>query len=111
MADWPNIPAADFGTDEKLFKPQVKHPFDGSYSHSRPKTTRGVHFFPQAWSNMQESDFQTIETFFLANQGGSFNWTHPISSTVYVCRFTENFLESTWIGPGQRSVKCPIEEV
>ncbi|HLB00910.1 MAG TPA: hypothetical protein VJO14_05960 [Bacteroidota bacterium] len=111
MADWPDIPAADFGTEEKLYKPQVRTPFDGNYSQSRPATTRGIRIFPLSWSTMSEADFQTLEIFFLANQGSNFNWTHPLSSVVYSCRFIQDTLDSVWVAPGQRSVKCPIEVV
>jgi hypothetical protein len=60
---------------------------------------------------MSETDFETLETFFLAYQGSSFNWTHPVSSVVYNCRFIQDTLDSAWLAPGQRSVKCPIEVV
>lgn len=111
MADWPNIPAADFGTEESVYKPQVRTPFEGNYSQSRPATTRAIRIFPLAWSVMSEPDYQTLEAFFIANQGNSFNWTHPITSVGYVCRFVGDALPSVWLAPGQRSVKCPIEVV
>jgi hypothetical protein len=111
MADWPNIPAADFGTEEKVYKPCVRTPFDGGYSQSRPETTRAIRVFPLGWNSLSEADYQTLDAFFIANQGGAFNWTHPVTSVVYSCRFLSDVLESTWAGPGQRAVKCPIEVI
>ena len=111
MATWPNVPAPDFGTVEEVYKPQVRTEFEGGYVQSRPRTSRAIRRWPLAWSYMAEGDYQTLHTFFLTNQGGSFDWTHPLSAAVYVCRFSGDYLKSSWAGPGYRQVECPIEEV
>ena len=111
MADWPNIPAADFGTEEEVYKPQVRSEFEGGYVQSRPRTSREIRRFPLSWETMSSADYATLETFFKTYQGNSFNWTHPVTSVVYVCRFSTDSLMSIWTGPGYRSVKCPIEVV
>ena len=111
MADFPSIPSADFGTEEEVYKPQIRTEFEAGYVQSRPRTTREIRRFPLSWSVLSEADYQTLETFFKANQGNSFNWTHPVTAAAYVCRFSTDSLKSVWIGPGYRAVQCPIEVV
>ena len=86
--------------------------FEGNYVQSRPRVTRGRSKWPLAWHIMEESDYQDLLAFFAANQGGSFDWTHPASAVEYACRFSEDQLTSKIASTGKRKdVKCPIEEV
>ena len=111
MADWPSIQKAEFGSDEEVYKPQIRALFEANYVQSRPACTRAIRRWTLKWNYMSEADFATLSTFFNANQGGSFNWTHPITGTVYVCRFSDNSLKSTWSDVGVRAVSAGIEEV
>lgn len=111
MANWPSMPAADFGTEEEVYRPQIRTEFEGGYVQSRSRTTREIRRFPLAWETMSNADYTTLETFFKENQGNSFNWTHPMTNVTYACRFSTDSLKSVWAGPGYRSVQCPIEVV
>jgi len=112
MADWPiSIQKPEFNTEEELFKPQIRQIFDGNYVQSRPATTRAVRRWTLKWNFMKESDYATLMTFFVTNQGNSFNFTHPITGVVSICRFSDNSIKSTWADVGVRAVSCMIEEV
>jgi hypothetical protein len=111
MADFPSIATAQVGTTEAVYLPQVRTEFEGGYVQSRKSTTRARKRWNLYWNALSEADYQTLEAFFIANQGGSFNWTHPITSTVHVCRFSGDTLPGDPIIPGYRRVELPIEEV
>jgi len=117
MRTWPDIEPCEFGMEEEVYLPQVRTQFEGGYVQSRKRATVDKERFAQKWgyskpeTAMPEADFQTLKTFFLANQGSSFDWTHPYVGTSHTCRFTADGLKSAIIAPGLRKVDCPIEEV
>ena len=110
MADFPSIKAPSYGLQGETYLPQVKNEFEANYVQSRPRATRAVERWNLGWEALPEADFQTLRTFFVANQGGLFTWTHPVTSTVYTCRFSGNGLKYSFAYPGHRRVECPIEE-
>ncbi len=110
MADWPAISAPDWGTDGECFKPQIRTPFEGNYVQSRPAVTRAVGKWTLRWPLLPEAEYQTLETFFKAQQGNTFNWTEPVTGTVRVIRFTENSLKWKHAKKGYREVAVGIEE-
>jgi hypothetical protein len=110
MADWPSIANANLGSSGELYKPQVRNEFEANYVQSRPRASREIRRFPLRWNCMSEADFSTLETFFIANQGGEFNYTDPRDSTAYVCRFSMDSILWDYVEGGRR-VECPIEEV
>lgn len=112
MTNWPGIPNPDWGLEEEFYKPQVKTEFEANYVQTGPAATRGRSKFPLAWELLSEADYQTLLTFFKANQGLSFAFTHPVASTSHNCVFSGNSIKSKWYSDGWRSnVQCPIEEV
>jgi len=60
---------------------------------------------------MPAADFATLDTFFQTNQGGNFDWTHPITSTVYDVRFSQDTLEGEVVFHGHYQVTVEFEEV
>jgi len=114
MAAWPSIAEPTYGSSVEVYKPQVRTEFDGNYVQSRPRSTREIRRWTLKWNYMTEANYQTLETFFIANQGTSFTWTEPVTSTGYTCRFSGNGLSSTHVNRGAtyyRSVDATIEEV
>lgn len=117
MADWPSIATPAFGMTERVYKRQLKSEFESGAVQSRPAFTLQKRQWPDlGWNALPNADLVTLQTFFIANQGNSFNWTHPITSVVYICRFMSEdsldfqVVEKTvdgfvWSG------RCPIEEV
>ena len=113
MVTWPSITAPDQGTEEEYYKPQIKIEFEANYVQTRAQATRARHAWPSlGWSTLPESEFQLLESFFLANQGNSFTWTHPVTSVAYVCVFSSNYIKNKFGVPGYRTdVTCAIEEL
>ncbi|MCE5265670.1 MAG: hypothetical protein LLG97_19350 [Deltaproteobacteria bacterium] len=112
MANWPTLPSPDTGTKEAVYKPQLKLEFEANYIQSAPRATRHRRRFPLTWELMTEAEYQILEAFFLANQGGSFTYTHPIRSTSHTCVFSADSIEHKWRSGGWvGGVSCPIEEI
>jgi len=111
MSNWPSISPPDYGMTEEIYKPQVRTETDSNYILTRPRATRSRGRWKLSWDTMTEADYQTLKTFFIANQGSSFTWTHPITGSSYTCVFQENSLQSSAVFNGFRSVSCAIEEV
>jgi len=78
---------------------------------SRKRATREIRRWQLKWNVLTEANYQTLETFFITNQGDSFTGTDSITGIAGACRFSDNSLKSTQIAPGLRSVECIIEEV
>lgn len=111
MTTWPStLPAPDRGLEEELFLPQLRTEFESGAVQSRRRATRARRRWPLMWSALTETHYQTLEEFFLANQGGTFTWTHPVTSTSYTCQFSGDSLKSGHNSAGYRSADCPIEE-
>lgn len=111
MPQFPNISTPSYGLDERVHKAQERTEFEGGYVQSRPKHTRHRHRWPLRWELLPEAEYQTLKTFFAANQGGQFDWVHPWTGVTYACRFSADEISGAMTFPGHRTVDCPIEEV
>lgn len=111
MATWPTIQTPNVGTKEETVLAQVRTEFEGGYVQSRPLYTRGRDRLTLVWNALPEADYQTLRTFFIANQGDSFTWTHPLTATSMTMRFTGDSLSGRIDVPGYRVVELEIEEV
>jgi len=109
MTDWPNI-AAPSNIVDTLQKGQIRSDFDAGYVQSRAMWTRTRYKFELTWKVMENADKETLMTFFAANLGGTFNWTHPLSGTSYVVRFAENNIEARHLRPNYWKVTVMLEE-
>jgi len=69
------------------FKPQVITPFESGKGQSRAAATSAKMKFSIGWEGITETELQALYTFHALNIGGTFNYTHPTTSTVYVVRF------------------------
>jgi hypothetical protein len=109
---WPTLPPPDTGIEEEFYKPQRKIEFEANYVQTAPRATRGRRRFPLGWELMTEAEYQALETFFNANQGGSFTFTHPLRSTTHACVFSADSIKHKWRSGGWvQGVQCPIEEL
>jgi hypothetical protein len=93
MADWPSIsdPAFDLYA-QTLVKAQIKTEFENGKVQSRARATSARLVVSLGWHALSNTDYSSLQTFFTNNIGGTFNWTHPLTSTVYVMRFTSDAL-------------------
>lgn len=93
MADFPSIRTSDWELfKERPRKRQVRTTFEAGYIHSRAAATLTKKIFSIGWKWLLRTEYNTLVTFFSANQGGTFNFTHPITSVVYVVGFAEDEL-------------------
>lgn len=110
LPKFPSISAPSYGLEETVHKAQVRNEFGAGYVQTRPKFTRARHRWPLHWDALPEIEYQQLKAFFIANQGGAFEWTHPLSGVVYVCVFSADEMTGGMDFPGHRVVDCPIEE-
>ena len=98
------------------YKAQLQTRYEAGVVQSRPKHTSSRMVFTTGFDALTETKLQSLYAHFNTNVGITFNWTHSITSTVYVVRYTQNSLplakyvgqvdgEDAWsIGP------IPLEE-
>lgn len=110
MNTWPAIakPVAPMGED--IVYPQVRTPFENGAVQSRSQWSRARRRFTLRWDAMSPADYLLLDAFFLANQGLTFTWTHPVSSTAYTVRFQEDALKSEVVTMDRRRVELILEE-
>lgn len=93
MADFPSIRTSDWELfKERPRKRQIRTSFEAGYIHSRSAATQMKRVFSIGWKWLLRTEYNTLVTFFDTNQGGTFNFTHPISSVVYVVGFVNDEL-------------------
>ena len=97
MATWPDI-SLPSKIEEELYKPQVETEFEANYFASRPISSRAIRRWNLSWNSMSQGDLDTLQTFFIANQGLSFDWTNPRNSIGYSCRFIGDSIKANSVG-------------
>jgi len=107
---WPSIRLPNYPLQEKTLKRQYKDEFEAGYVVSRAAATRARKQFRLDWDVIPEADYQTLDAFFIANQGGTFSWTHPETSTVYTVRFVDDYIDFAIIPVNQRRGSLTLEE-
>lgn len=107
---WPAIAKPDYPMDEERSFPVVRSEFETGAVQTRLRFTTKRLVATLTWNAMTQTDFATLEAFFDANQGLTFTWTHPVSSTSYTVRFQGDTLKSSNIANNRRSVTVVLEE-
>jgi len=93
MANWPSIAQCSSDLFEQYpQRGQVRTEFENGAVQSRARATSTRWVFVLGWRALSQTDYATLCTFFDTNLGTTFSWTHPITSTVYTCRFSEDRL-------------------
>lgn len=85
MAIYPVLNTESF--EEKSIKPALKSSYDGGYTQRVAKYTRKISKFTFTHENLTSTQMQTLDAFFVANQGLSFSFLHPINDTTYEVSF------------------------
>lgn len=91
MADFPStIRTSDWILfKERPRKRQIKTPFEAGYVQSSAGNTQTKMEFTIGWEWLLRTEYDILLAFYKANLGGSFNFTHPITGTVFIVRFFE----------------------
>jgi phage-related protein len=112
MANWPSIAAPTYSTSGRVRLQIIRTPFEAGYVQRRKVATVAKEDWNLVWANMSEADFQTLRTFFKANQGMQIdNWTEPVTGTVWSVAFVSDSLEWSHSNKGHRAVQVAIEEI
>jgi hypothetical protein len=111
MNTWPStIPNPSFPLQHTLSIPQVRTPFEGGYVQSRRVFTRQRHTWRLAFEGFTDAHRTTLDNFFIANQGATFNWVHPTSAVTHKVRFSDDDLVWRLSDTSRWSVTINIEE-
>lgn len=114
MSAFPTIAEPIYPLKEKTLYPAIRTEKEGPYMQSRRKWTSAKKEFTLEWDekvSLTETDYQTLEAFFLANQGYSFTWTHPVTNVVYTVMFNQDDLDWPILIPGYRYGAISLREV
>lgn len=110
MVDFPtNIHYLDAASFEVELEDTAITPakMEGGYVVSRPRHTRAPRrTFRWKYVEMRDADKSALTSFWNQVRGRSaaFNWTHPISGEVIVCRFGEMTMKFKRIGFGPLNI-------
>ena len=114
MADFPSIATPDTIMGDTTKGGTIRSKSEAGYIQTRALYTRMTRRFDLQWGHLSAADFATLQTFYedTAVAGAqSFNWTHPETSTVYVCRFADDDLLFELQPVGDYQGKLVLEEV
>jgi len=98
MATWPSITdPSEF--QESIKKGQIKAKFEDGTVLSRAKETRARRRFILGWKSIDQTDYDSLVTFFIANIGTTFTWIHTLSDESVTVRFAKDELpKAKWMG-------------
>ncbi len=114
MSDFPSIRTP--GTIRiEHYKGQVRADFTAGYVHSHAAHTRSRERIYLGWPGLNETDLASLLSHFDSNLGGTFNWTHPLTSVEYVVRYLEDRIPYDYVGTDPAEghcyrVECALEE-
>jgi hypothetical protein len=106
---WPTIQAPSFPLSEDVYKPQYKNEFEAGYVQSRPRATVSKRRWKLQWKAMKEAHWDLLAAAFIADQGNTFTWTHPVSGE-YTVRYVGDGVSSAIFANGLRQVSVDLEE-
>jgi len=112
MATYPTLSMNPATLEEGSYKRQIKTEFETGQVHSRPGATRARGKWTLSYSNLPDLDYQSLKTFFEANIGDTFTWTHPTTAVSKTVRFSEDTFtgKQTANYPGFWDVDFQVEE-
>jgi len=109
-ATFPTTPPS-YPIDETYMKAQLSSRFEDGTRQVRAKYTKGRRKWRLNWKVMGETEYQNLLEYFEANQGSSFSWTDPFTTTVYTVMFTGDEIKCNASSVAGRDVSFEIEEI
>lgn len=106
------VPNRDFGDNTN--KVTIKSESQAGWVTTRARNTRSKEKFNVKYTDMSETDHATLKAFFEDDACGAveiFNWTHPVSSTVYEVRFKDDVLSREFLLENTWTIEFILEEV
>ena len=78
---------------ESHHRQKIRSKFEAGYVQQHPKWTRSRKKFRLEWETLPDSDLTALLDDFDANQGSSFDWTHPTRGTTYTVMYSGDQVE------------------
>jgi hypothetical protein len=104
------LPAPSVGMAEETYLPARRDEFENGDVASSKRFSRERARFQLSWAALTNAEYATLKAFFTANQGGTFNWPHPVDGDTYVCTFSADSLQATRLDKHTVSAQLPIQE-
>ena len=110
MANFPDLGYPKQGFKVTNINKVIKTDFGANYVQTRKAATRPRKKFELGYF-LDNTQYETLETFFNENIGGSFLFTNPLNQTVYNCFFSNTDLVATYTFDDLIQVDLVLEEV
>ncbi len=81
-----------------VLKEAIRTETESGIGRTRPKFTNPRYQFDLKYKGISEADYETLENYFLANQGTVFTFTYPRDSAVYNVMFNVDRIEPSYDG-------------
>lgn len=103
------IPTID--SSSETYIPTLKSESDGNYPKVRRLVTKSREKFNLKFTNITIEKFNTLNAFFIANQGLSILYTSPDNGATYTCVFMQDELKKRHKSQNIVSTELRMEEV
>lgn len=95
MAVFPTTPLPRVNSTRGKSLPAIKTVSEAGYRQTRKQFTKFSPMYKLNFDNISNAEYLTLETFFLANQGTIFTYTHPIEGVAYDVMFNQDEISAT----------------
>jgi hypothetical protein len=92
----PSAPMPRIGSSEQTSVNIAKTSFEANYLQVRRTSSRSRRAFDLNYDAITLSEYELLESFFLANVGNVFTFTHPISNIEYTVTFKEGTISKKY---------------
>lgn len=113
MANFPTLSLNSYyPIDEEREDSVIRSKFEGGYEQTRQRFTRLRRTWSLVYKTLTPADKTALDDFMVTVKGGadSFNWTHPVTSTVYAVRL-EKPLKFSYVSKDLYDVEMTLKEV
>jgi len=107
----PLAPEPRLGSSDKKSIGITKSAFEANYLQVRRTSTRSRKAFQLEYPTLTLAEFAILETFFDANIGTVFSFTHPVELVTYQVTFASGDLEKTYKSYGIVDTKIMLESI
>lgn len=94
MAVFPTSPTPRVNSTRAKRLPSIRTESEGGYGQTRKQFTKMRPRYKLNFDNISHAEYNTLEAFFLANQGTIFTFTHPIELVSYDVMFNQDEIEA-----------------
>lgn len=111
LPNYPNTPVPRVGSSRKIIAPSYRSQSEGGYTYSRRKFSRSKSSYSLQYPSITKAELDALASFFIANAGNKFCFTHPLEDSTKECVFAMDELEISDLGSGLFSTRVELLEV